>query len=152
MRAFVRQIAANSTPNAASWRCSFERQLATVEKLESFCATSVGVLPGVMVEELWHAIAKYYRERVPFLIVELARKCSREGATLVEAADALREELNRGRVRWRRRLLSPTIPTDLDDIKKIAFMLLRIEAQRVKRLPLSRTQLIRILGPHFPSR
>jgi hypothetical protein len=133
-------------------RDSLERRLAGFEEMERTCAALVGILPGVTLEEIWRSIAKWYRDNLPLTICELARKCSREGATVAEAIDAFNAELNSGRNRWQQQLRSPTptLPADLDDIKKIAFVLLRMETQSGKRPLLSRGHLYRILGPHFP--
>jgi hypothetical protein len=130
---------------------TFERRLASFEELERFCASQVGIMPGGVLEEIGCVIAKWHRDNLPLTIGALAQKCSRDGATLPEAIDALRAELNLGRGRWQQQLRvpMPMLPADLDDIKKIAFVLLRTERQSGK-LPLSRAQLYRILGPHFP--
>ncbi len=132
-------------------RRMFERRVAAFQELECLCAASSGVLPGGVVEAIWPMIAKWYYDHTQALICELAQRCAHSGATLAEARSALHKQLNLGRVRWRQRLTlpTPTLPPDLDDIDKIAFVLLRTEANSAKRLPLSRTHLDRILGPHF---
>jgi hypothetical protein len=132
---------------------TLERRLAAFEEIERSCAALAGVLPGGALEEILYAITKWYRDNLSLIICELAKKCSRPGATLVEGMDALCAELNRGRDRWQEQLRSspmPTLPADLDDIKKIAFVLLRTAMQSGKSLPPSRPHLGRILRPHFP--
>jgi hypothetical protein len=132
---------------------TLERRLAAFEEIERSCAAVAGVLPGGALEEIWHAITKWYGDNLSLMICELAQKCSRRGATFDEAIDALHAELNLGRVRWRQlfRSPAPTLPNELDEVRKIAFVLLRAEMQSGKELPLSRTHLRRILGPHFPN-
>jgi hypothetical protein len=131
---------------------ALERRLRSFEEIERCCARQVGIAPGGALDEIGRVIAKWYRDNVPLAICELARKCSREGATLPEAIAALRAELSLGRDRWQHQLRAPVIalPADLDDIEKIAFVLLRTERQSARKLPLSRAQLYRILGPFFP--
>jgi hypothetical protein len=101
-------------------------------------------------------LAKWRWDQFGPSICELAKLCvaqERATLTLKEAGDFVLREIHRGERRWNEsRLLAPAPPAGLDEVEKIVFMLLSAAARLGKRrLPLSRTNLRRILQDDFPS-